>query len=642
MKYWRPILICLLGMVVMNGCVKKDFDEPPYVDESAGLQANATIAELKALYKGAPIEITEDLTISGVVVADDRSGNFFKSLVLQDETAGIDIQIERVGLSDDYPIGRRVFIKVKGLWLASNNGIVQLGAQVNASGVVQRIPDSLRSQYFFRGRRNQGTTARTVRISDLNTAMISTLIRLENVQFPDADLGTTLADAANRQAKNLTIEDCDGNRIILRTSGFAEFAWRTVPAGKGTLTAVYSVFGADKQLFIRELTDFELDGDRCGSNSNLELMPIADIRSLFNNTADTIAHIPDGRKIRSVVISDLTNSNITNRNCVVQDVNGAGIVIRFDTPHTLALGDEVEVDVSGASITEFQGLMQLNLSNSRARKIGQGTLPQPKLRTVAQILAEFEELESQLVRIENTTISRTSGNTYSGVATVRDASGTIDLYTTSYAAFASTPIATGEVQITAIVSQGGNQNSRQISIRNLGDITGGTNPGGDDDINQTFTGLPNDVDLALAGWKNIAEIGSRVWRGRIFSGNGYAQATAFNSADPANVTWMITPPVVLDAPRVLSFESAYFAWRHDGLEVFVSNDFNGTNVGNATWTKLPARVATQTDTENDFIPSGEIDLSGFSGTIHIAFRYSGTAAAQTTTYRVDNVVVKKK
>jgi hypothetical protein len=107
-------------------------------------------------------------------------------------------------------------------------------------------------------------------------------------------------------------------------------------------------------------------------------------------------------------------------------------------------------------------------------------------------------------------------------------------------------------------------------------------------------------------------------------------------------SWLITPAIDLNEPKKFSFESAYAFFTHDGLTVWISSNFNGSDVNGATWTQLNPVIAQSTDTEHAFIPSGEIDLSSFSGTVRIGFKYVGSGpGGQTTSFRVDNVKVEK-
>lgn len=115
--------------LVFNSCVKTDIDEPPYNTNYPTYNANFSIKQLKAMHTLGGFEtITEDYIIKAVVVADDKTGNFYKTLVIQDSTAGIDLRINATNLFNIYPVGRRVYVKVKGMTIGDYNGNLQLGA----------------------------------------------------------------------------------------------------------------------------------------------------------------------------------------------------------------------------------------------------------------------------------------------------------------------------------------------------------------------------------------------------------------------------------------------------------------------------------------------------------------------------------
>ncbi len=485
MKPFRSIfqlsVFALLLSVAISSCVKRNFDEPPVKDDTVNLTVTHTIAEIKARYINSPVQITDDVIISGIVISDDVTGNFFKQLIIQDETGGIEFRVDRVALSDDYPSGRRVFVKMKNLWLASNNGTIQVGVSITANSA-DRIPDALRGQFFFKGPKGQVLTPRVVNINELNTSMISTLVQINGVQVIASEMDSTYAWSVGGEqlTRNRNIEDCNGNRIILRNSGFATFANFPLPKGNGSIVAVYSVFGADRQLFIRDVTDLSFIGNRCGGGTGGDLDPISiqDLRALFTGSATTV---PTKKKIKGIVITDRTAENITSRNMVIQEIGGPGITVRFTATNNFNLGDELEIDVSGMELSEFQGTLQLNnVPNANATRISTGVNVIPQVVTIAQINANFEQYESELLTIQNVTITKASGNTFSFSTTLTDATGSIDMFTQSYATFADNTFPTNVVTITGIAQQGGTSSAKQISIRNLTDITGGG--GGGDPI----------------------------------------------------------------------------------------------------------------------------------------------------------------
>src|SRR5687768_14204136 len=103
------VLIIAIGF---TSC-KKRFDQPPGFIQP-NITANKTIAQLKSMYSGTGfLPITDDIIIEGVVVADDKSGNYYKAIVVQDSTAGIEIQLDGTNLYTDFPVGRKIYLKAK-------------------------------------------------------------------------------------------------------------------------------------------------------------------------------------------------------------------------------------------------------------------------------------------------------------------------------------------------------------------------------------------------------------------------------------------------------------------------------------------------------------------------------------------------
>lgn len=60
------------------------------------------------------------------------------------------------------------------------------------------------------------------------------------------------------------MEDCWANQVIVRSSGYATYAGESLPNGKGSFTGVLSVFRTDYQFLVRDLTDINMEGPRCG------------------------------------------------------------------------------------------------------------------------------------------------------------------------------------------------------------------------------------------------------------------------------------------------------------------------------------------------------------------------------------------
>ena len=185
----------------------------------------------------------------------------------------------------------------------------------------------------------------------------------------------------------------------------------------------------------------------------------------------------------------------------------------------------------------------------------------------------------------------------------------------------------------------------------MGGGTGGNNPceNGNPplvvgDLNEAFTSGANNASIALTGWVNKATVGTRTWIYKYFAAdnNTYAQATAFNDTEANMTAWLVTPLLDIDGPKTLSFETAKSFFVQAGLTVWISTDFNCDPTA-ATWSPLAgATIAGAPNLDNEWIFSGDIDLSSYIGQkVAIGFKYEGSGpGGQTTTYRVDNVVLQ--
>src|SRR5688500_7992285 len=52
--------------------------------------------------------------------------------------------------------------------------------------------------------------------------------------------------------------------------------------------------------------------------------------------------------------------------------------------------------------------------------------------------------------------------------------------------------------------------------------------------------------LEIEGWKNYAQAGTARWKTQVYQNNGYAEFTSFQSGNPSNIGWLISPPINLD------------------------------------------------------------------------------------------------
>lgn len=165
-------------------------------------------------------------------------------------------------------------------------------------------------------------------------------------------------------------------------------------------------------------------------------------------------------------------------------------------------------------------------------------------------------------------------------------------------------------------------------------------------LNEAFDDYAKYDTINKNGWMVYSEAGDKAWQGRVFDNNPYAQASAFGAAG-AEVFYMITPAINLanSIENIFSFDVKIGYWNANCLQVVISEDFDGNDVEGATWTDVSSNFTFPTEPTDGygaaFAEAGKLNLSDYSGTIHIAFKYVGDGAnAQSTTYQIDNVLVK--
>jgi hypothetical protein len=287
------------------------------------------------------------------------------------------------------------------------------------------------------------------------------------------------------------------------------------------------------------------------------------------------------------------------------------------------------------------------------------TVPDDQLKrtlTIPQLLndANINTLvELDNVQFSNQAITTTYYNPANdlGGATnhlLTDAEGNSVIFrTSSFANFASKPVARGRGKVRGILTKFGS--TYQFLARTEDDIKL-------DKVRffiEDFEGISspgNGSNVALLGWSNVSmNAGNEKWEARIFSNNKYAQFSPFglNPAENNVDTRLITPAINLGttgAGDYLRFGSKTGFANGVAVTVWISTNYDGSGtaaaVNSATWTELPAIFAPQsTSFPNDFTSSGNVDLSAYSGNVYISFRYVGGTNGITTTYQIDNIVV---
>ena len=266
------IATAIMPAFMFSGCIQGKFDTPEVSEVPVG--DTITITRLWEIYDslvtagGGTYKFNEDHSVFGYITMSDKVGNIYKSAYLQggaDDDKAINLHLLSSGglYEGDY-----VRVNLKGLVLGDYSGMIQLDSVHVDNNIVK-----LETRKFLE--------PELVDIENIGTgSYVGKLVKFRKVQFQELYVGQTYADKEGQKTVNTYIEDELGNTMVVRTSGYANFAGDTIPAGSGSLVAIVSRYNTEYQLFIRNLDEVQLTGRRFG-----------DVDEIFANNFDAT---PDG------------------------------------------------------------------------------------------------------------------------------------------------------------------------------------------------------------------------------------------------------------------------------------------------------------------------------------------------------------
>lgn len=625
-KFFYAALITAGLATSFVACVDNDFDQPEIIVPKYEGASNTSIADLKAKHTAGQFEtIEEDLVIEGYVVSDDTEGNFYKQIIVQDSregaTGGIEVKINEKGLSAMMKPGQQVFIKVKGLVLGDYNGLIQLGGSTYQDGDYTNlagIESALINEHIFLNGNPIDIQPKEVSLeelkdNDLYNSLVSTLVKITSAQFKDAD--GTLTYAEDSKSMNRTIEGPKGNKLIVRNSGYSKFWDVALPQGSGTIVGILSKFGNDKQMMIRSLEDVDMTGERfdgsTGGGSAGEVTLGTAVNSL-NETFDAIVNYEDvafegwnnvytegtrkwqGKEYNGTKYAQASEYNSEDAKNVcwlitpgLDVTNAENKIFNFETKNGYNAGATLKVLISTDLATDVNSATWTELS--------------------ANIASGTADKYSDWVKSGDIDLSGYNGVVYIAFkyeAEVGTTGGTFQIDNVTFNVAATPP---ADVTVT--------------------------------ELNETFDNVTADSDVALEGWFVGTTAGDRNWIGKEYNTNKYIQASAYKSELASMEAWVVTPGLDLSAAtnKNFSFESNAGYSKDETLEVFIATDFN-KDLATANWQPLTVTLAPKNATgyNSGYTHSGDIDLSSYSGTVHIAFKYTGSTT-NTGTWQIDNV-----
>jgi hypothetical protein len=261
---------CLILTLLFTGisCKKKP-EEPPIKSPGKTL----TVADLKAIANctnNCEKVFTDDVYLSGVVLADDVTGNFYKETFIRDVTGAIHLTFKAAAT---YFIGDSLRVNLKGLSIGYNTTTYMLE--------VDSIETDKSLVVLGKGVYPQPKVLNMNMINTPNyfATFMNDLVVINGLSFASGDANQLYVNI-NTTAQSRLLYSCNGDPITLRTNSYAKFAGQKTPTGFGNIIAIATNYGTTKQLVIRNTTEWSMNNTTC-------IGPVVYLKNTFTNTSIT-------------------------------------------------------------------------------------------------------------------------------------------------------------------------------------------------------------------------------------------------------------------------------------------------------------------------------------------------------------------
>lgn len=278
----KSVFAFALVGIFLTGCSNSDeYNNSVSECIDPALTANKSVADIVAFANAAPTSpalYTGDDIIEAYVTSSDEKGNIYKTISFQtlptdgSDPIGFSVTINlNSTFALGYTPGKKVYIKLKGLYVDIVYGSLQIGElyQPTPSDApeVGRISELTYKNYLFPSCTEVAEES-LVRVLSLDEAYadanLNTLIEIEDVRFVDASVGRTYydIDSGGGATNHFITPNSGGASEIIRFSSFAPFSGNRVPGGVGKIRGVMTKYQDDYQFMVRYETDIMLGASR--------------------------------------------------------------------------------------------------------------------------------------------------------------------------------------------------------------------------------------------------------------------------------------------------------------------------------------------------------------------------------------------
>lgn len=277
-------LALTLGSCMGDGYADPDLTEKvpasPWGNNSLREKNVISIADLKTQFAtvinsdNGYKQIEKDMMIKAVVTGNDISGNIYNQVSVQDASGAIIIAINGSGLSGYLPVGQKILVNLKGLYIGSYKKLPQIGG-VNTKlsdgslgmGKIERAIWNEHFKILNPGEADASTVVPEefdlTKLTDAAymDANVGKLMTLKKVKFASAN-GTNVwaPDDTNTSLELIDAETgkkISSSNLVVRNSGYSKFANEVVPQGVFDITGIFTRYNNTWQIVLRNTDDLK-------------------------------------------------------------------------------------------------------------------------------------------------------------------------------------------------------------------------------------------------------------------------------------------------------------------------------------------------------------------------------------------------
>jgi hypothetical protein len=204
-----------------------------------------------------PTILEHDIVVVGRVISSDRDENFYRTIVVDDGTAALEVMMGISPLAADYPEGLEVALRLKDCCVGYQRGVAQVGgvaAEYESYDVAYLASREAVDRVVVRGGSVDVQRPRSVAIAELEHGDCGRLVRVEGLHLVSTTSIDTLAGDAMEDARwrgYALFKDAAGDSVAVYTRDYARFAEDAIPMDSISLTGIveWSKYNGGKECY---------------------------------------------------------------------------------------------------------------------------------------------------------------------------------------------------------------------------------------------------------------------------------------------------------------------------------------------------------------------------------------------------------